>query len=437
MKKKINFQLFVIAGCAIIATLILAVAVFYNRFQIQVSSDLKTIASVMNQQDLWVNDIPPQIEGVRVTLVNDQGKVVYDSEVNPSNLDNHANRPEIVEAIQKGEGEAIRKSTTVKDSNIYYYALKLEDGMILRLSKNATSMTAIFMSALPLIILLLVAVLVMISFFAHYLTASIMKPIEKMAENIDQAQDVQIYKELIPFVSTIKSQHDAILNSAKMRQDFTANVTHELKTPLTAISGYSELIETGMATTEDVSHFARQIHKSSDHLLSSINDIIRLSELDAGIEEVFEEVDLYSIALTCSKDLAIHAEKYGVNILVEGNHECVLANQDMMKELIYNLVDNAIRYNQKRGQVLIKTSESEQQVHLSVKDDGIGISKKHQERIFERFYRVDKSRSKATGGTGLGLAIVKHIVLAHHAALEVFSGENQGCEILVHFNKHS
>lgn len=437
MKKKINFQLFVIAGCAIIATLILAVAVFYNRFQVQVSSDLKTVASVMNQQDLWVEDVPPEIEGVRVTLIDQQGKVLYDSEIDPLALDNHASRPEIIEAIQSGEGEAIRKSTSLKDSNIYYYALKLEDGTILRLSKNATSMSAIFVSALPLIILLLIAVVIMITFFAHYLTASIMKPIEQMAENIDQVQDVQVYKELIPIVSTIQSQHDAIMHSAKMRQDFTANVTHELKTPLTAISGYSELIETGMATQEDVSHFARQIHKSSDHLLSSINDIIRLSELDAGIEEVFEQVDLHAIAIMCSKDLAIHAEKYGVNMLVEGNHETVLANQDMMKELIYNLVDNAIRYNQKKGQVIIKTSENDQQVLLSVKDDGIGISKKHQERIFERFYRVDKSRSKATGGTGLGLAIVKHIVLAHHATLEVVSQEEQGCEIIIRFNKHS
>lgn len=228
-----------------------------------------------------------------------------------------------------------------------------------------------------------------------------------------------------------------VLKNAKMRQEFTANVTHELKTPLTSISGYAELIETGMANQEDIFRFAQEIHKASTRLLTLINDIIRLSELDDGeIEVAFERMDLYEMAKICVEMLALNAEKYQVEIIISGEPHYINGNKQMIEELLYNLCDNAIRYNNKGGSVEVKVSsggKNAEETVLVVKDTGIGIPKEHQQYIFERFYRVDKSRSKSTGGTGLGLAIVKHIAVRHNARIELESQVGRGTEIRVYF----
>ena len=229
----------------------------------------------------------------------------------------------------------------------------------------------------------------------------------------------------------------------EMRKEFLSHVSHELKTPLTSISGYSELIESGMAADEDIVRFAAEIHKNSNRLLTLINDIIRLSELDQVEEHnCFEELDIYDIAQNCVEMLRLSARKHDVTIELHGVHRIICANRQMMDELVYNLCDNAIRYNNPGGRVDItvdaavafdKTAETGATI-IEVKDTGIGISKEHQERIFERFYRVDKSRSKSTGGTGLGLAIVKHIVAAHkNASLSLTSEPGKGTCIRVAF----
>ncbi len=225
-----------------------------------------------------------------------------------------------------------------------------------------------------------------------------------------------------------------VLENAKLRQEFTANVTHELKTPLTSISGYAELIENGMASETDVKRFAQGIHTNANRLIILINDIIRLSELDSAEEEIdVEELDLYAMAKTCAEMLEPSAEKYHVSICANGEPCPIYANKMMMEELLYNLCDNAIRYNNENGSVEVSVKKEKEQAILSVKDTGIGISKEHQERIFERFYRVDKSRSKSTGGTGLGLAIVKHIIVKHHARLQVESEVGKGTIMRVIF----
>jgi len=237
-------------------------------------------------------------------------------------------------------------------------------------------------------------------------------------------------------MNTIYKQHEDIMKSARMRQDFTANVTHELKTPLTSISGYSELIENGMATDADVVRFAKEIHNNSSRLLTLINDIIRLSELDAMDRSVaFEPINLYQIAETCVSMLQINAEKHNVHLTFWGEPVMVSSTKEMMEELLYNLCDNAIRYNNENGLVHVSVKQIGDSVVLSVKDTGIGIPKDHQERVFERFYRVDKSRSKSTGGTGLGLAIVKHIVVQSNAKIELDSEKGKGTEIRVIFPK--
>jgi hypothetical protein len=239
-----------------------------------------------------------------------------------------------------------------------------------------------------------------------------------------------------PFVATIKQQHVDILKHSQMRQEFTANVSHELKTPLTAISGYAELIASGMTSGEDTIHFATEIHKSAERLQYLINDIIKLSELDSDDTKIeFETLDLHEMALNCQAMMEIPAEKNEVTVEVQGEATSVRGNRNLIDELIYNLCSNAVRYNKKGGKVTIITRTEDGHPTLIVKDTGIGIPKEAQERVFERFYRVDKSRSKSTGGTGLGLAIVKHIVAQHEAQISLESEEGAGTEIKVTFLK--
>ncbi|MDD5829002.1 MAG: ATP-binding protein, partial [Lachnospira sp.] len=318
----------------------------------------------------------------------------------------------------------------------FYYAVLLDNNNILRVSKETSSMTGIIIHALPLLFVLCIMLFIICIVFSHMLTKSIVKPIENLAQNLDNTASAQpeVYKELIPFVTTIQKQHTDIKRNANLRQEFTANVSHELKTPLTSISGYSELIESGMATNDDVRRFAGEIHKSSKRLLTLINDIIRLSQLDRVTDdERFEPVNLYETAKNCVEMLEKSASDHQIPLNLTGKDVVINANHQMMDELIYNLCDNAIRYNNPGGTVNVSLTSNENNVILEVKDTGIGIPKEHQDRIFERFYRVDKSRSKSTGGTGLGLAIVKHIVAKHNAEIELESEVGKGTTIRVIF----
>ena len=239
----------------------------------------------------------------------------------------------------------------------------------------------------------------------------------------------------MPFVNTIRAQHENILMAAKVRQDFTANVSHELKTPLTAISGYAELIENHMVDPGQETRFAHEIQQNANRLLSLINDIIRLSELDSkeGDDLSCDTLDLDEIATECVKGLKVNAQKQKISLSYEGQPCEIRGNRDMIIELIDNLGQNAIRYNNEGGYVHIRVTKEDGRPQLLVEDNGIGIPKDQQERIFERFYRVDKSRSKQTGGTGLGLAIVKHIVALHDAEIKLESEPGKGTTIRVLF----
>ena len=216
----------------------------------------------------------------------------------------------------------------------------------------------------------------------------------------------------------------------QMRQEFTANVSHELKTPLTSISGYAEMIENGMAKQDDVQRFATIIHKEAGRLLTLISDIIQLSAMDESKTIIAKTpVDLLELAEECADILTLSAQQHQVSLHVQGKSATVMGNHDLLAELVYNLCDNAIRYNKPNGSVTILVQKD----RLTVKDTGIGIPAAHQSRVFERFYRVDKSRSKETGGTGLGLAIVKHIAEQHKAKIDLKSTPETGTEITVHF----
>lgn len=437
MKRKINLQFFVVALVAVLATLGLVTAVCYQVFQAQVMEDLEAYGHVLNKtlpfENNKTDDTSFQVDNLRVTVISKDGEVTYDSDANEGEMDNHGSRPEIEDAFKTGEGEAVRRSQTM-DKNTFYYALRMDNGDVLRVAREAGSIWKMISEAVPALLGICLGILLLCVILAYFLTRSLISPIEALATDMDSLREKKIYDELRPFVETIKKQHEDILQNARIRQEFTANVSHELKTPLTAVSGYSELIENRMAEGEAAVRFAKEIHHSSNRLLTLINDVIHLSELDSmQLEETKEMVDLYEVARSCVAMLQLQAEKHQVNLALLGVSCQVLSTRQKMEELVYNLCDNAIRYNNKGGSVYVTVRPSGKKVILSVKDTGIGIPKEHQERIFERFYRVDKSRSKSTGGTGLGLAIVKHIVAGSNASMELDSEEGKGTEIRVIF----
>lgn len=438
MKKKINARFVLLTVMSVVLTLVLATMAYYELFKKEVLADLRSYTYVLQHARVFddltaVREYTLSDTDIRITLIDPDGSVQYDSRADAAGMDNHENRPEIAEALKEGYGEAIRHSDTI-DRSLFYYALRMDNGSVLRVGKESGSIWAVFASIFPWIVGIGVILIAIGLILSHYLTMQLLEPIERMANDMDHLDSMTVYKEMIPFTTKIRKQHEDIIKNAKMRQDFTANVSHELKTPLTSISGYSELIENGMATDADVIRFAAEIHKNSMRLLTLINDIIRLSELDVSEQTLMtQDVDLYEIARTCVDMLQINGEKHDVSIALYGTSCTVNANREMMEELVYNLCDNAIRYNNAGGSVSVWVTKTQDHVILSVKDTGIGISQEDQERIFERFYRVDKSRSKSTGGTGLGLAIVKHIVEQHGAKLEMESRLGEGTEIRVIF----
>ena len=439
MKKKINKYLLVTVSLTLVATLLMAVAIFHHMYREQILDDMRTYAEVISGmvnsgEEMKESYENPQPE-LRVTAINKEGEVIYDSQAGQETMTNHSDRPEIKQAEQEGEGYSVRHSDTL-NRDMYYYAVRLQNGDILRISKEEDSIWSVFYRTMLGIAGIAVLMFLICFVMSRYITESIVHPIEKMAEDIDNIDQIDTYEELVPFITTIRQQHMDIIKSAKMRQEFTANVSHELKTPLTSISGYAELIETGIAGENEVQRFAREIHRNSKRLLTLINDIIRLSELDGGhADNSFSELDLYDIAQTCVEMLRLNAESHGIHIFCKGERCMIHGNKEMIEEVVFNLCDNAIRYNKLGGRVDVTVSARDGQKVLSVKDTGIGIPDESKERVFERFYRVDKSRSKSTGGTGLGLAIVKHIVAQHEAKIEMHSEVGKGTEMLVYFSE--
>ena len=441
MKRKIQLELLATSALAIVLTLLFALYVFYGLFQKQVVNDLREDALAFQSLHVFesVDEIHPDIyalggENLRITVVDADGTVLFDTDADSTAMENHMNRPEIQDAFANGEASASRVSETMAKTS-FYYATRLENGTVMRVSRLADSFWAVLQNVFPSVMGVSGILFALCIVLSNYFTRSIVKPIEKIAENLSEPGVEVPYRELTPFIATIRQQHEDILKNAQMRQEFTANVSHELKTPLTAISGYAELIEHGMANKETAERFAGEIHKNAARLLSLINDIIQLSQLDGGKKQMeYVNLDLFALAEECVSMLALNAQKQNVSMQVQGKCSMVMADKQLMEELVYNLCDNAIRYNNRGGSVTVTVGQECGHTYLVVKDTGIGISKQNQERVFERFYRVDKSRSKATGGTGLGLAIVKHIVAQHGAKLSLESEEGKGTEIRVDFS---
>ncbi len=454
MKKRIRSRFMIVSAIAVVITAVSAMFIYYNILRKQIFEDLKAYAHIIEQMDMeeLEKDIStidkdgnvsqasagklaynPWEDELRITLVDSDGSVLYESYANKDEMDNHKGRPEIEEAEANGEGTAIRLSSTVS-MHTFYYAVRLPNGNILRIGKDTDSIINIMKNTVGIVCVIALLIFAVCIWISYYLTRKLVEPIEKMATNIVMVEEDNVYDEIRPFIRTIKEQHVNILNNAQMRQEFTANVSHELKTPLTAISGYAELIGNGMAGAEDTKRFAKEIYQNASRLQVLINDILNLSELDSAEFKIdYEPVDLHEIAANCLAAMELQATKQEVTLKLEGEETVITSSKKLMDELVYNLCSNAIRYNKKGGSVTVTTKMEGKRGYLSVEDTGIGIPKEHQQRVFERFYRVDKSRSKSTGGTGLGLAIVKHIVAQHDAQLTLTSEEGKGTKIEVLF----
>ena len=444
MKQKINLRLSLIALIAIITTTVGITFVYYNLFQGQVRRDLQQNAGLLMETEVFQKAYTSGKEhtdslahlsagNLRITWIDADGTVLFDNDTNIAGLSNHLDRPEIRMAFENGEGESTRRSDTM-NMNTFYYAVLLDNGTVLRVSTQARTIFSVLMTALPVIGAIVVVILLGCVLIGHFLTGQLMRPIEEMAEHLDEGYHAPAYKELEPFADKIRSQHENILAAARSRQDFTANVSHELKTPIAAITGYAELLENHLVDADSEAHVARQIRHNADRLHSLVTDIIQLSELDhKELPRKFEQIDLLAVARECTEAHLPMAAKRNIKLTCGGTSAGINADKRLIREMIDNLIQNAVRYNKENGTVRVHVTIENGHPVITVTDTGIGIPADQQDRVFERFYRVDKSRSRETGGTGLGLAIVKHIAELHAAEISLQSAPNKGTKICVRF----
>ena len=425
MRKAINGTLKILTISSVIVSMLLILVAFCTQYSIKEKSDLKSRTNILAQcLDGYVEDIDinilsilyDNVSDIRVTLIKSDGTVIYDNEADTTTMENHFERPEVKQAVTYGNGSSSRNSETIGEK-IYYYAVKLNNGSILRM---------------PIVIIILICIIAVSFVSAKHLTKYILDPINEV--DINNIGKAEIYDELKPFFARIANQNAEKEKTEKIRREFTANVSHELKTPLTTISGYAQMISNGMAKTEDIKEFGRKIEKESDRLLTLIDDIINLSNIDEqGSIENPENIDLSLVTEEAICVLEKAAKERGIQIYYTKIPTFIKGNVTLVSELVYNLLDNAIKYNKDNGKITVFVGESAKGVELSVKDTGIGIPPEDTERIFERFYRVDKSHSKKVGGTGLGLSIVKHVCACHNATIRVKSKVGKGTTIYVTF----
>ena len=428
LKKKIYNNMYLMTICfTFFVTAVLSIG-FFLIFESQVKGNVKSTAKFLQdnfvlqlENVMGLNHKTISQTNIRMTVIDKDGVVVYDSHILKETLENHGDRPEVLGAIANGSSEVSRFSDTFLEKT-FYYAVQLDSGNILRTSQSTKSIYSIFITIIGLLVGVVLLCAIACHFFANRLTSKLVRPINEVNIALDEPV---IYEELTPFVQTMKAQE-------KRRQEFSANVSHELKTPLTTISGYSEMISSGIAKEEDITLFSDKIHKEATRMLSLINDIIRLSELDERSDEYrFIKVNLLELANSVSESLQYIADEKQVVVAVRGENISVNGDGGMLEELFYNLIENAIKYNKVGGKVIATIAQMPSNIEIIIEDTGIGIDSEYHHRVFERFYRVDKSRSKKTGGTGLGLAIVKHIIVVHKGTIKLESVKNKGTKITV------
>lgn len=549
MTKKIFQSIIIVAATVLLASLTIILGVFYEYFgniqkgQLTDELNLASVSVIKDGVD-YLEQL--QSDHYRLTWIDTDGTVLYDTETGNEKLENHKDRAEVKTAFEKGIGESTRYSATLMEKT-RYYAKRLEDGTVLRISAKYATTGLLVLGILQPIIFIIIGALILSGVLASRLSKRIVEPLNNL--DLERPLENETYEEISPLLNRINRQsseiskqlrrleektdefnqitesmkeglvlldnkgivlsinpaarnifgsdtqgavgHDFLrldrsrtlsaaiektfeeghseirvermgreyqldisrIESAgkvlgavmlafditeqeyaeRNRREFTANVSHELKTPLQGIIGSADLIETGMVKPEDMPRFIGHIRKEATRLVALIEDIIRLSQLDEGNELPCEEFDLMDIAEEVGQNLESAAGARDITLSLSGRNAIMYGVRRLMYEIVYNLCDNAIKYNLPGGKVEIMVDRKDEEAVLCVKDNGIGIAPEHQDRVFERFYRVDKSHSKSSGGTGLGLSIVKHAVQYHHGKLELKSEIGKGTEITVHF----
>ena len=548
MTKKIFYSIFLVAIAVLLACFSIIMGVLYdysNTIQKNhMKDELELVAQAVETSGVQYLE-RLETDSCRITLVSSDGDVLYDSKTSADKMENHAKREEIKEALKKGFGESSRYSATLTEET-FYYAKKLANGNVVRVSVDHATMLTLVLGMLTPIIIVLIGALALSIFLAYRISKRIVEPLNSI--DLDKPLENEAYDELAPILTHIERQKEQIHNQYKElevrksefyaiienmneglvllsrdytvlsinpaagaffsaspecigkdfltlernheinkaldnavqdgrseievsrngheyqlnisrigsdeqkggvvilvfdisdkvfaernRKEFTANVSHELKTPLQSIMGSAELLENGLVKADDVPKFIGRIRSEAARLVTLIEDIIRLSQLDESTDFPLEDADIYEIAKDEAEMLSLTAQKRNVTISVKGKSTVIHAPKQLLHEIIYNLCDNAIKYNKEGGSVEVSVEESDNNVMLSVSDTGIGIPLDNQSRVFERFYRVDKSHSKETGGTGLELSIVKHAVQYLNGKISLESTVGKGTKISVAF----
>lgn len=438
MRKRIQRSMMLILAVTLVLFYAIMSVILYNRnlnlLKSEVKQEAEYIRTAVNiSGPSYLDQMSQADERTRITQIDENGDVLYDSSSEESDMENHGAREEIKEALASGTGESERVSDTL-GRELYYYAVLLDDGTVLRVAKSMDNLAMTALNVLPVMGVLAVIMIGFALMLAKWQTKKLIKPINEL--NLENPLENTIYEELTPLLVAMDKQNKEKEAVSNMRKEFSANVSHELKTPLTSISGYAEIMKNGMVRPADIPVFSERIYKEARRLITLVEDIIKLSKLDEeSVELEKEEVDLYDLTMEIVSRLSPQASQKHIRMEVMGEQVNCFGIRQILDEMVYNVCENAIKYNNEGGRVSVWVGATLDGPKISVSDTGIGIPKEHQERIFERFYRVDKSHSKERGGTGLGLSIVKHGALLHGAKVSVDSAPGKGTRIEMLFPK--
>lgn len=414
----------------------------YSYFERKIFSELETEAVFLEQYiaDSNLSDLKKfnSIKN-RITLIHNDGTVYFDNMVDASRLENHSLREEFVAAKEKGAAKVSRYSSTMTDKTLYF-AKSIQNGDVLRISCDQHSVAVLVLGMSQTLLIMLVLAVIISGIAAVWTSRRITNPLNQI--NLEKPESCAVYEELKPFTKRIAEENYEKTQREELRKQFTANVSHELKTPLTSISGFAEILKNGGTDEKTTKDFAGTIYEESQRMISLVNDIIKLSKLDEkSISLEKEPIELLGLSKEIAKILSASAKAKNIKLDVHGDSGKIMGVQPVIYEMIYNLIDNAIKYNVQNGTVEVTVKEEKPEkghtfgnkTVISVSDTGIGIPKNEQDRVFERFYRIDKSRSKELGGTGLGLSIVKHAAKFHDAAINLSSKEGEGSTFTITF----
>lgn len=432
MRQKMQHSMVFVLTATLVIAYIFLTGIMYRQTVTTVEEEIHREADYISKAvqisgTEYLNQMDEVRANTRITWISAEGTVLYDSTEDEHTFENHKNRPEVKKAFAKGEGEDIRKSDTIGEE-MCYYAEKMSDGTVLRVSRTMNSAMKSAFHILPFMIFLALIMIVTAWLLSKWQIERLIRPINTL--DLENPLEQEMYPELQPLLERIEQSNKEKEAVAAMRREFSANVSHELKTPLTSISGYAEIMKDGLVRPEDMQHFSEKIYQEASRLITLVEDIIKLSRLDEGrVELEKEEVDLYELSREIISRLAPQAAKNRVRLELTGESVKYTGIRQILDEMIYNITENAIKYNNPGGKVSVWAGNTLQGKKVVVTDDGIGIPEDQIDRIFERFYRVDKSHSKERGGTGLGLSIVKHGVILHHGEVHVESKLGEGTRI--------